>query len=60
MELPENNGVPYEFVEKIILRWDSTASEEARECMIFYSDCSEIVLYLQAVDEIDAIINLPR
>ena len=39
--------------KKIILRWDSTASEEARERMIFYSDRSEIDRYLQAVDEIN-------
>ncbi|KAE8696384.1 U6 snRNA-associated Sm-like protein LSm1-like [Hibiscus syriacus] len=55
MELPENpdkdnNG--YESAEKIILRWDSTVSEEAREKMIFETDRHEADLYLQAVDEI--------
>ncbi|KAK8618725.1 hypothetical protein V6N13_132707 [Hibiscus sabdariffa] len=55
MELPENpnkdnNG--YESAEKIILRWDSTASEEAREKMIFETDRHEADLYLHAVDEI--------
>ncbi|PPD67642.1 hypothetical protein GOBAR_DD35482 [Gossypium barbadense] len=55
MELPENlnkdsNG--YESAEKIILRWDSTASEDARERMIFETDRQEADLYLQAVDEI--------
>ncbi|XVF74287.1 hypothetical protein PTKIN_Ptkin13bG0098100 [Pterospermum kingtungense] len=42
----------YESAEKIILRWDSTASEEARERMIFETDRQEADLYLQAVDEI--------
>ncbi|MBA0695643.1 hypothetical protein Goari_002253 [Gossypium aridum] len=55
MELPEHlnkdsNG--YESAEKIILRWDSTASEDARERMIFETDRQEADLYLQAVDEI--------
>ncbi|XP_022723857.1 exocyst complex component EXO70A1-like [Durio zibethinus] len=55
MEPPENSnkdGKGYELAEKIILRWDSTASEEARERMIFESDRQEADLYLQAVDEI--------
>lgn len=41
-----------ESAEKIILRWDSTASEEARERIIFDGDRHEIEQYLQAVDEI--------
>ncbi|XWS18796.1 hypothetical protein CRYUN_Cryun32bG0075700 [Craigia yunnanensis] len=55
MEPPENSskdGKGYELAEKIILRWDSTASEEARERMIFETDRQEADLYLQAVDEI--------
>ncbi|XP_057459576.1 exocyst complex component EXO70A1-like [Actinidia eriantha] len=52
MEPPENVGVPLQSAEKIILRWDSTASEEARERMIFDGDRHEIDRYLQAVDEI--------
>ncbi|KAA8538370.1 hypothetical protein F0562_028084 [Nyssa sinensis] len=36
----------------VILRWDSTASEEARERMIFEGDSHEIDRYLQAVNEI--------
>ncbi|KAB2611124.1 exocyst complex component EXO70A1 [Pyrus ussuriensis x Pyrus communis] len=38
--------------EKIILLWDSTASEEARERMIFDGQRDEVDRYLQAVDEI--------
>ncbi|XP_060205981.1 exocyst complex component EXO70A1 [Lycium barbarum] len=53
MEPPENDSViAFESAEKIILRWDSTVSEEAREKMIFNGDRNEIDRYLQAVDEI--------
>ncbi|EOY27297.1 Exocyst subunit exo70 family protein D2 [Theobroma cacao] len=55
MEPPESSNKDshgYELAEKIILRWDSTASEEARERMIFETDRQEADLYLQAVDEI--------
>ncbi|KAG5021594.1 hypothetical protein AAZX31_07G039600 [Glycine max] len=47
-------SLPLETAEKIILRWDSTASEEARDKMIFSGggDRDEADLYLQAVDEI--------
>ncbi|KAK8296847.1 hypothetical protein V6Z11_D05G147500 [Gossypium hirsutum] len=51
METPENNR-GYKSAEKIILRWDSTASEEGRERMIFGTDRQEADVYLQAVDEI--------
>lgn len=47
MEPPE-----FEAAEKIILRWDSTASEEAKERMIFEGDRLEADRYLRAVDEI--------
>ncbi|GLT59424.1 hypothetical protein SLA2020_322420 [Shorea laevis] len=58
MEPPESNStgddksVGFEAAKKIILRWDSTVSEEAREKMIFESDRQEADLYLEAVDEI--------
>ncbi|XP_028763242.1 exocyst complex component EXO70A1 [Neltuma alba] len=53
MEPPsEDAGIALETAEKIILRWDSTASEEAREKMIFEGDRQEVDRYLQAVDEI--------
>ncbi|KAL6996233.1 hypothetical protein U1Q18_006368 [Sarracenia purpurea var. burkii] len=52
MEPPENLAGTLEVAEKTILRWDLTASEEARECMIFDGDRSEVDRYLQAVDEI--------
>ncbi|XP_047325710.1 exocyst complex component EXO70A1-like [Impatiens glandulifera] len=61
MDSPENfaaavavasSAVSLESAEKIILRWDSTASEEARERTIFDGNRHEIELYLQAVDEI--------
>ncbi|KAG6780572.1 hypothetical protein POTOM_013436 [Populus tomentosa] len=58
MEPPANYStdtsfaVPFEDAQKIILRWDSTASEEARERMIFDGDRQEVDLYLQAVDDI--------
>lgn len=49
MEPPESS---FEDAQKIILRWDSTASEDARDKMIFEGDRQEVDLYLQAVDEI--------
>ncbi|KAK2651433.1 hypothetical protein Ddye_011289 [Dipteronia dyeriana] len=55
MEPPERYGretTGFETAEKIILRWDSTVSEEAREKMIFEGDRCEVDRYLQAVDEI--------
>jgi exocyst complex protein 7 len=52
MEPPEDKRTPLDEAEGIILRWDSTASEEARDRMIFESDRSEVDRYLQAVDEI--------
>lgn len=52
MEPPGNDSLPFESAKEIILRWDSTVSEEARERMIFDSDRQEIDLFLQAVDEI--------
>ncbi|KAE9615292.1 hypothetical protein Lal_00048170 [Lupinus albus] len=52
---PEN--LPLSEAEKIILRWDSTASDEAREKMIFDGDRHEVDLYLQAVDEIQRSIS---
>ncbi|KAK1416927.1 hypothetical protein QVD17_26046 [Tagetes erecta] len=44
--------------EQIILRWDTTASEDARTRMIFESDREEINRYLQAVDQIQSSMNL--
>lgn len=38
--------------EKVILRWDSSASEDARDKMIFTGDRHEIDRYLDAVDEL--------
>ncbi|OWM86054.1 hypothetical protein CDL15_Pgr027280 [Punica granatum] len=54
MDSPEDGvkPMPLEAAEKLILRWDSTASEDAREKMIFDSDRGEIDRYLLAVDEI--------
>ncbi|XP_059299556.1 exocyst complex component EXO70A1-like [Lycium ferocissimum] len=54
MEPPGNDVVAFAFesAEKIILRWDSTASEDSREKMIFAGDRIEIERYLSAVDEI--------
>ncbi|KAL4584427.1 hypothetical protein LXL04_009028 [Taraxacum kok-saghyz] len=52
MEQPENNSLPYETAEQIILRWDATTSEDARVRMIFEGDRQEIDRYLQAVDQI--------
>lgn len=46
----EDGGI--ESAEKIILRWDSTVSEEARDKMIFSGDRHEVDRYLKAVDEI--------
>ncbi|KAJ4893579.1 exocyst subunit exo70 family protein D3 [Raphanus sativus] len=58
MELSENSvgldsdDSTLETAERIILRWDSTASEEARGKMIFQSDRDEVDRFLRAVDEI--------
>ncbi|XP_021903004.1 exocyst complex component EXO70A1 [Carica papaya] len=53
MEPPERSQTgAFESAEKIILRWDSTASEDARERMIFEGDREGVDRYLQAVDEI--------
>ncbi|XP_042492672.1 exocyst complex component EXO70A1-like [Macadamia integrifolia] len=53
MESPESVSMEFEAAEKLILRWDSTASEEARERMIFDGgDRQEAESYLRAVDEI--------
>ncbi|XP_052183877.1 exocyst complex component EXO70A1-like [Diospyros lotus] len=52
MEPPEHAALGFESAEKIISRWDSTVSDEARERMIFDGDRYEIDRYLQAVDEI--------
>lgn len=52
MEPPEYEAAAFKSAEKIILRWDSTASEDARERMIFDGDRYEINSYLQAVDDV--------
>ncbi|XP_043721913.1 exocyst complex component EXO70B1 [Telopea speciosissima] len=53
MESPESVSMDFGAAEKLILRWDSTASEEARERMIFDGgDRQEAHRYLRAVDEI--------
>lgn len=62
MEPPENRSLATQYLEdtaggieaahKLIMRWDSTASEEARERMIFDGDRREVDRYLRAVDEI--------
>ncbi|VFQ80739.1 unnamed protein product [Cuscuta campestris] len=52
MEPPGNGAASYDSANQIILRWDSTASEAAREKMIFGGDRKEADLYLRAVDEI--------
>ncbi|KAF8393648.1 hypothetical protein HHK36_021894 [Tetracentron sinense] len=52
MEPPEKVAVKLDAAEKLIRRWDSTASEEARERMIFDGDLHEADRYLQAIDEI--------
>ncbi|CDY28572.1 BnaC02g19410D [Brassica napus] len=46
-----------ETAEKIILRWDSTTSEEAKENLIFQSDREEVDRYLQAVDEVQRLVS---
>lgn len=62
MEPPENRSLATQYLEdtaggieaahKLIMRWDSAASEEARERMIFDGDRREVDRYLRAVDEI--------
>ncbi|AAF27143.1 unknown protein; 29470-27569 [Arabidopsis thaliana] len=46
----------FDSAEKVIIRWDATASEEAREKMIF-NDPQEVNLYLNAVDEIQKYVS---
>ncbi|KAL3618202.1 hypothetical protein CASFOL_038523 [Castilleja foliolosa] len=52
MEPPEPTAA-----EKIILQWDSTASEDAADRMIFTGDRHEIDRYLDAVDELQKSIS---
>ncbi len=52
MEPPKDKWTPLDEAEGIILRWDSTALEEARGKMITMSDRHEVDRYLQAKDEI--------
>jgi len=56
MEPPENSldsdGSNLETAERIILRWDSAATDGARGKMIFQSDRDEVDRFLRAVDEI--------
>lgn len=55
MDSPEQSlhgSMPIDAAEELILRWDSTASEDAREKMVFDSDRDEIDRYLRAVDEL--------
>lgn len=49
MEPPESASSA---AEKVILRWDSSASEDARDKMIFSGDRHEIDRYFDAVDEL--------
>ncbi|XP_021828458.1 exocyst complex component EXO70A1 [Prunus avium] len=49
---PPPSPTELDAAERIILLWDSTASEEARERMIFEGHRDEVDRYLQAVDEI--------
>ncbi|CAN8259413.1 unnamed protein product [Cochlearia groenlandica] len=63
MESPENScrsdsdESKLATAERIILRWDSSASEEARGKMIFQSDRDEVDRFLRAVDEIQRSIS---
>ncbi|PON43595.1 Exocyst complex protein [Parasponia andersonii] len=57
MEPPEGAKIELEEAEEIILRWDSTASEEARDKMIFQGDRLEVDRYLLAVDQIQRSIS---
>ncbi|CAH8392671.1 unnamed protein product [Eruca vesicaria subsp. sativa] len=63
MESPDIRGgdcsdaATFETAEKIILRWDSTTSEEAKENLIFQSDREEVDRYLQAVDEVQRLVS---
>ncbi|XP_015902653.3 exocyst complex component EXO70A1 [Ziziphus jujuba] len=52
MEPPESTKLALEAAEEIILRWDSTASEDARDKMIFEGDRLEVDRYLHAVDHV--------
>ncbi|XP_010462310.1 PREDICTED: exocyst complex component EXO70B1-like isoform X2 [Camelina sativa] len=54
LEENRGDGSDLETAEKIILRWDSTTCEEAKENLIFQSggDRDEVDRYLRAVDEV--------
>ncbi|CAA0821168.1 exocyst subunit exo70 family protein D1 [Striga hermonthica] len=47
MDPPESSAA-----ERVILRWDSSASEDARDKLIFAGDRLEVDRYLDAVDEL--------
>lgn len=49
---PPSSPPALDAAERIILRWDSTVSEEARQRMIFEGHRDEVDRYLHAVDEI--------
>ena len=51
MEPPKNNS-GFEEAQKIIMIWDLTASEEAREKIIFEGDRDQVDRYLKAIDEL--------
>lgn len=62
MESPDIRGgsdaaTTLETAERIILRWDSTTSEEAKENLIFQSDRDEVDRYLHAVDEVQRLVS---
>ncbi|CAH8260427.1 unnamed protein product [Arabidopsis lyrata] len=48
----DSDGSKLETAERIILRWDSAATDGARGKMIFQSDRDEVDRFLRAVDEI--------
>ncbi|GER28366.1 exocyst subunit EXO70 family protein [Striga asiatica] len=51
MDPPESSAAA-SAAERVILRWDSSASEDARDKMIFAGDRLEVDRYLDAVDEL--------
>ena len=57
MEPPEDKRTPLDEVEGIILRWNSTASQDTREKMIFDFHWNEVDHYLQAVHEIQQLLS---
>ncbi|BBM98606.1 exocyst complex component 7 [Marchantia polymorpha subsp. ruderalis] len=53
----ETNEVDLEAVEKVVMQWDMASSEAARACLIWECSRDEVASYLQAVDELQSVLE---